>query len=112
MVEVICRAISPEQYHFPYCPAKAAINISEFKQKCSCIKMNKILSVHNNMVIGLHLEKNNAHTLRARALLFPSLGSITMLIWYGPFRYYCYYIEIFQKRKQKTDITNVRDKYN
>ena len=30
--EAICRTISPGQYHVRYCPAIAAINISEFKQ--------------------------------------------------------------------------------
>ena len=51
IVEAICRAISPGQYHFRYCPSMAVINISELYQWFSCNKRNKILSVHNNMFI-------------------------------------------------------------
>ena len=37
MVETICRALSPGQYHFRYCLAMSVINISEFSKFCMYI---------------------------------------------------------------------------
>ena len=70
----MCRVISSGQYHFWYCPALAAINISEFQRNFHVIKWIKSVVSITALLLTLGIG-------RAWALSFPSLGSITMLIW-------------------------------
>ena len=80
-VEAICRAISPGQYNFWYCPAMArhkyfrnsAIHFHVIKGTKSSVSITTWL-------LTLGIGRSNARALRAWALPFPSLGLITMLI--------------------------------
>ena len=47
----------------------------------TCNKRNTTLRGHTNMIIALGLGKNNALTLRVRALFLPSPRAIIMFVW-------------------------------
>ena len=81
MVEAICGAISPGQYHFRYWPAVAAYKFPNFSNNIHAIKGTKSSVSITTWLLTLWIGKSNARALRAWALPIPSIGSITKLLW-------------------------------
>ena len=81
MIEAICRAISPEQ-SLLILPGDGGHKHFRFSATCfNVIKGIKSSLFITIWLLTLGIRTSNARTLRAWALPFPCLGSITMLIW-------------------------------
>ena len=81
MVEAICRQYHPANITFDIARQGRILIFPNIKFKYHVIKGINSSGSIPKCLLTLGIGKNNARALRAWSLLFPTLGSITILVW-------------------------------